>query len=208
MFIKVANIEFESSAEAESFFLPKDEALLCMEEGELERRAQTIANYFKPRPGLCQNIYIICPILTVLEEQGLAYQQKSQARRLRPGILNTAVIRVSEAQALVSFSAENDMYYLEDSLVDWKSVCAMVEGLALEGLKGLYTEQVCKKLYDAEIFPFEKQWVQQACNWEMLRGAFFVREPWSMDTILVPDPEKSGTCPRCLAARAFVYWAL
>ncbi|KAM0269392.1 hypothetical protein ACHAPA_004326 [Fusarium lateritium] len=135
----------------------------------------------------------------VLEEQGLAYQQKSQATGLRLGIVHTAVIRVSEAQALVSFSAENDMYYLEDSLVDWKSVCAMVEGLAPEGLKGLYTEQVCKKLYDAEIFPFEKQWVQQACNWEMLRGAFFVREPWSMDTILVPDPEKSGTCPRCLA---------
>lgn len=94
----------------------------------------------------------------VLAPRGLAYQQKSQALLL--GILNTAVIRIPEAQALFSFSAENILlrispYGLEIGICNsqWPHP---------EGFEGLYTGQVCKKLYDAGIFVIQKQYIDNA----------------------------------------------
>jgi len=133
----------------------------------------------------------------ILVEQGLAYQKRLQAKGLRLGILFVALIKVSEAQMLVTFSNEHGMYFLEEAHVDWRSVSAVAEGLAPEGFKGLYTPRTCEALYESDVISSHKHWMLEAPNWEHLRVTTFELQLENGDTILTPSSQYSGTCSRC-----------
>ncbi|KAF0637380.1 hypothetical protein FPSE5266_08526 [Fusarium pseudograminearum] len=137
----------------------------------------------------------------ILHEKGLAYQKQTQAVGLRLAILFAAVIKVSEAQQLVWFSSQNQnegVYHVETAHLDWTSVHTVAEGFAPEGFKGLYTAQVCEKLFKFAFNGDNKNLLLSALYWNTLREAPFQQRPEGKDSILTPNPQYSGTCQRCL----------
>ncbi|KAF9781907.1 hypothetical protein IL306_012876 [Fusarium sp. DS 682] len=120
-------------------------------------------------------------------------------KELKLSILFVAVIQMAELQLLVCYNPEEASYSLEEGPVDWISVSTVAEGLAPEGLRGLYTPEACCKLFESLEASDFRQKALLACNWERLRVTVCFDDKHSeMISPSSPEDKDSGTCGRCL----------
>ncbi|KAF4944460.1 hypothetical protein FSARC_14671 [Fusarium sarcochroum] len=103
----------------------------------------------------------------ILREHGLEYLTRYQANQLKKSILFVAIIREAEARGLVY--EDDGIYTVQDNGLDWVNVAEIGQEIAPDGLKDLYTEEDCEKLYKSTRMVDFKEKVALAPNWDRLR---------------------------------------
>lgn len=113
----------------------------------------------------------------ILAEHGIKYRTYHEDKNLRLIILWVAIIREAESCCLVrppdgdddNDEEDSDRYRFDDSAIDWINVAAHAQEVAPPDLHDDYSEDGCRKLYNAGKSKFFNRNVRLPANWNRLR---------------------------------------